>query len=107
MKEKIKKKWNLLKKYMKILIKKIIKYINKQLKKFIRWLNKDKNKYYWKRKYYRLLRDVNKEKTRNDTLAIDLRKTYAQKKRYQNLYHTICIMLNMVVEKGNDENSNT
>lgn len=56
------------------------------IKKILKELEKDKNKYYWKRKYYKLLREVNQQKQRNDFLAVDLRNTYATLKKYQHLY---------------------
>ena len=100
------KKIKEIKKRIKEIIQEYLRKIIKYLKKQIRELNKDKNKYYWKRKYYKLLREVNKEKKRNDTLAVDLRKTYAQKKVYQNLYQRFCLWLDLVVKEGTKNENN-
>ena len=70
--------------------------MKKYIKKLKRELSKDKNKYYWKRKYYRLLRVVNIERKRNDQLAIDLRKMYSEVKKYQRLIKE---------KEGNNESS--
>ncbi len=77
-------------------MKEILEKLKKYIKKLKRELSKDKNKYYWKRKYYRLLRDVNNERKRNDQLAIDLRKMYSEVKKYQRLIKE---------KEGNNENS--
>lgn len=77
-------------------MKEILEKLKKYIKKLKRKLSKDKNKYYWKRKYYRLLRDVNNERKRNDQLAIDLRKMYSEVKKYQRLIKE---------KEGNNENS--
>lgn len=73
-----------------------LKVIKKKIKKIYRELKVDKNKYYWKRKYYKLLREVNAQKQRNDSLAEDLRRMYCQKNNYKHYWYRFCILLNMI-----------
>ena len=87
-------------------MKKKNNYFKKIIRKIEKGLSKNKNKYYWKRKYYRLLREVNVQKQRNDLLAEDLRRTYAQSKKYKNLYQRFCIMLNLFVKEKEVEKVN-
>ena len=77
-------------------MKKILEKLKKYVKKIKRELSKDKNKYYWKRKYYKLLRNQNNEKKRNDQLAIDLRNMYSEVKKYQRI---------LKEKEGKNENS--
>lgn len=77
-------------------MKKILEKLKKHVKKIKRELSKDKNKYYWKRKYYKLLRNQNNEKKRNDQLAIDLRNMYSEVKKYQRI---------LKEKEGKNENS--
>ena len=81
-------------------------YFKMFLKNISKELNKDKNKYYWKRKYYRLLRDFNEQTTRNEILSEDLRRTYAQSKKYKNLYQRFCIMLHLITKEKEVEHEN-
>lgn len=83
------------------------KRIKKILKKITRELRKNKNKYYWKRKYYRLLRDVNIQKKRNDQLSEDLRRTYAMQKKYKNLYQRFCILIDLVIKEEEESNESS
>lgn len=84
-----------------------IERIIKKFKKINRELNKDKNKYYWKRKYYRLLKEVNEQKKRNDLLAQDLRLMYCQKNNYKHYWYKFCIMLDLINKEGNYEKNRT
>ena len=77
-------------------MKKILEKLKKHVKKIKRELSKDKNKYYWKRKYYKLLRNQNNEKKRNDQLTIDLRNMYSEVKKYQRI---------LKEKEGKNENS--
>ncbi len=56
-------------------MKRIIEKLKKNIQKISKELNKNKNKYYWKRKYYKLM---STEKKRNDQLAEDLRRMYTE-----------------------------
>ena len=66
---------------MKEIFNKIAKKLDKVTAKKKQKTKKDK--YYWKRKYYRLLRDVNNERKRNEQLSTDLRIMYSNVKKYQ------------------------
>ena len=61
-------------------MKKILEKLKKYIKKIKRELKKDKNKYYWKRKYYKLM---STEKKRNDQLAEDNRRMYTEVRKYK------------------------
>ena len=76
-----------------------LKVIKKKLKKIYRELKVDKNKYYWKRKYYKLLKQVKEQQNRNDTLSEDLRRMYCQKNNSKHYWYRFCILLNMIAKK--------
>ena len=77
------------------IIKKILRKIDKKLNK--------KNKYYWKRKYYKLLKDFKEEKKRYDLLSEDNRRMYAQQKKYQNLYRKWCILIYLFLKNQEEK----
>ena len=64
-------------------MKEIFNKIAKKLDKVTAKQKQKKDKYYWKRKYYRLLRDVNNERKINEQLSTDLRIMYSNVKKYQ------------------------
>ena len=76
-----------------------LKGIKKKIKKIYRELKVDKNKYYWKRKYYRLLKQVKEQQDRNDTLAEDLSRMYCQKNNHKHYWYRFCILLNMIAKE--------
>lgn len=63
--------------------------IHKRLKEMINKIFDRKDKYYWKRKYYKLHTETQKINTRNEILSEDLRNTYARYKHYENLYFSL------------------
>lgn len=69
-----------MKKKIKVIIKNKTKSLIKKIKQHM-----PKNKYYWKRKYYQTLRELNQLKKTDQVLSDDLRNTYAKYKHYQSL----------------------
>lgn len=80
-------------------MKDMIEKIRRKIKAYLEELKVDKNKYYWKRKYYKLLKEYNKEKQRNNTLAQDLRRMYCQKNNSKHYWYRFCILLNMIAKE--------
>lgn len=76
-------------------MKKKLKVIIKKIKK-----NLSKDKYYWKRKYYKTLRELNLQNERNLVLSEDLRNTYSKYKYYSNLYFESKAKLKAKKKKG-------
>ena len=80
-------------------MKKRISKIKLFLKKIDKELSKNKDKYYWKRKYYKVLREKNIQEKRNEVLAEDLRKTYADKTKYKNFYRQFLLFIDLMAKE--------
>lgn len=80
-------------------MKKRISRIKLFLKKIDKELSKNKDKYYWKRKYYKVLREKNIQEKRNEVLAEDLRKTYADKTKYKNFYRQFLLFIDLMAKE--------
>lgn len=80
-------------------MKKRFKKLKAFIKKINKELSKNKDKYYWKRKYYRVLREKNIQEKRNEILAEDLRKTYADKTKYKNFYRQFLLFIDLITKE--------
>jgi len=88
-------------------MKKRFKKLKSFIKKINKELSKNKDKYYWKRKYYKVLREKNIQEKRNEVLAEDLRNTYADKTKYKNFYRQFLLFINLITkEEKRRENEN-
>lgn len=76
--------------------------MKKKLKTIIKKIKKDlsQDKYYWKRKYYKTLKELNLQNDRNSVLSEDLRNTYSKYKYYENLYFELKSKLKTKKKKG-------
>lgn len=84
-------------------MKKRIKKIKDFIRRIDKELSKNKDKYYWKRKYYKVLREKNIQEKRNEVLAEDLRKTYADKTKYKNFYKQFLLFIDLIAKEGKKE----
>lgn len=80
-------------------MKKRFKKLKAFIKKINKELSKNKDKYYWKRKYYKVLREKNIQEKRNEVLAEDLRKTYADKTKYKNFYRQFLLFIDLIIKE--------
>ncbi len=88
-------------------MKKRFKKLKSFIKKINKELSKNKDKYYWKRKYYKVLREKNIQEKRNEVLAEDLRNTYADKTKYKNFYRQFLLFIDLITkEEKRRENEN-
>lgn len=88
-------------------MKKRFKKLKAFIKKIDKELSKNKDKYYWKRKYYKVLREKNIQEKRNEVLAEDLRNTYADKTKYKNFYRQFLLFIDLITkEEKRRENEN-
>ena len=88
-------------------MKKRFKKLKAFIKKINKELSKNKDKYYWKRKYYKVLREKNIQEKRNEVLAEDLRNTYADKTKYKNFYRQFLLFIDLITkEEKRRENEN-
>lgn len=88
-------------------MKKRFKKLKTFIKKINKELSKNKDKYYWKRKYYKVLREKNIQEKRNEVLAEDLRNTYADKTKYKNFYRQFLLFIDLITkEEKRRENEN-
>lgn len=84
-------------------MKKRFKKLKAFIKKINKELSKNKDKYYWKRKYYKVLREKNIQEKRNEVLAEDLRKTYADKTKYKNFYRQFLLFIDLITKEEKKE----
>ena len=80
-------------------MKKRFKKLKTFIKKINKELSKNKDKYYWKRKYYKVLREKNIQEKRNEVLAEDLRNTYADKTKYKNFYRQFLLFIDLITKE--------
>lgn len=84
-------------------MKKRFRKLKAFIKKIDKELSKNKDKYYWKRKYYKVLREKNIQEKRNEVLAEDLRKTYADKTKYKNFYRQFLLFIDLITKEEKKE----
>lgn len=84
-------------------MKKRFKKLKAFIKKIDKELSKNKDKYYWKRKYYKVLREKNIQEKRNEVLAEDLRNTYADKTKYKNFYRQFLLFIDLITKEEKKE----
>lgn len=82
-------------------MKEKFKEIKRKIKKAYKELTIDKNRYYWKRKYYKTLKELKDANERNETLSDDLRRMYCQKNNAKHYWYRFCILLNMIEKEEN------